>query len=398
MPTPAPHRLLLAVLSLTLATLACARSDVAIDPAGQTIATLQVIPASPTTPPLVLASATSELAEATDTGAATATTVPSPTRPATATPQFVFNIVPITNGAFDADLSGWSGTPNWTVWRDGYARVNAGQAGGGALLLQITEVPQAREVKLHFIVRSEDTHAGECVVESRQASAHPFPADQEWHAIEIDFTLEAGTETAVSLKAKNNGLCDWLNFDDVYWLVASDTVAVPSDTPAGLAPAGATATAEATEQAATATLAAIPPGASFTQDFTVSAEGDTPVGAPSDLRDGQTNTWASLRNGQGAWVFNLGSARSVAGLRLVAQRDGNQDTTVLSIDVSTDGATWTVVYSASGDCAGTPNCQVIAQQTPVDFAFGPISAQYVRVRGGPTRFALAEVEIAVIGN
>ena len=87
-----------------------------------------------------------------------------------------------------------------------------------------------------------------------------------------------------------------------------------------------------------------------------------------------------------------------AGLRLTAHRDGNEDTTLRGIDVSTDGAAWTEVYAARGDCAGTTACDVIAQAVPIEFAFGPVDAQYVRVRSGPTRFALAEVELAVIGN
>jgi hypothetical protein len=405
MPPHALRRLLFAWLALAGAVLACARAEVPID-TDQRIATAVNRPATATAPAVALASATNLLAEATQPAdAATATRVPSTTpelveNTPTATSEFDFAIIPIANGTFDNDLSSWNVTPNWTAWADGYARANAGQAGPGAVLVQFTNVPRGREVKLHFSARSEDALAGECEIESRRDTVHSIPADGEWHAVEVDYTLDAGTQTAVSLQALNNDHCDWLNFDEVYWLVAGGVASNPATATAeGPTPEGTAPEADASStEAATAipTLAAIPDEAEFTQDFTVSPSGDTAIGVPADLTDDQTLTWASLRSGTGAWVFDLGRAASVAGLRLIAHRDGNQDTTILGIDVSTDGQDWTEVYAASGECDGTADCEVIEQGTPVDLPFGPVEAEYVRVRSGPTRFALAEVEVAVV--
>jgi hypothetical protein len=158
----------------------------------------------------------------------------------------------------------------------------------------------------------------------------------------------------------------------------------PSDTP------------EPLPTATPAPLAEIPAGAEFTQQFTVSAEGETPLGVPGDLRDGRDITWASLRSGRGAWVFDLGRLQTVAGVRFIAHPDGGDDTTLLGIDLSDDGSAWTTVHAASGTCGEVSGCDVIAQREPVEIAFGPASARYVRLRGGPTRFAIAEIQIAVL--
>jgi hypothetical protein len=394
--TPATRRLLLAGLSLAAAALACARAEVPIVPGGLSIATPQVLPPTATEPPLELATATSELAEGTRGASTSTATEPPPT----ATAPVTFASVPLQNGTFDTDLSGWNLTPNWTLWQDGYARLNAAQAGPGAVLVQITNVPQASEVRLAFSARSEDARGGECIIRSHLDTLLTLPADGEWHPLEVDFTLAAGTQTAVNLQARNNSHCEWVNIDDVHWLVPAEpgSVADATATPGEASEATATVEPSATPPPATATLSAIPANAIFTQDFTVSAVGDSPVGAPADLRDGQTITWASLRNGTGAWVFNLGSVSTVAGLRVVAHRDGDQDTTIVGIDVSADGAAWTEVYRPGGTCGGTANCQVIDQGTPVELPVTASQAQYVRVRSGPTRFALAEVEVAVVGN
>ncbi len=151
----------------------------------------------------------------------------------------------------------------------------------------------------------------------------------------------------------------------------------------------------------TPTLSAIPADAVFTQDLTVSAEADAPLGRPADIVDGQTLTWATLRNGQGRWVFDLGTPQRVSGVRVIAQRDGNQDTTLRGVDVSTDGQNWTRVVAVTETCAapdGTPvtGCVPVAQAVPVDIPFGPLIARYVRLAGGPTRFALAEAYVAVM--
>ncbi len=398
MTTHAPRRLLFSALALASAILACARAEVPIDATGQSIATALVIPATSTAtaPAVAIATATNPLAEATVPGSAP-TSAPSPSQPPSPTPEQVFDSLPLLNGTFDTDLSNWSVTPNWVVWQDGYARVNAGQAEQGAVLVQFATVPRGLEVKLHFSVRSETALDGECVIEAHRDTLHRIPADGAWHEQEVDYTLEAGTQTAISLQARNNNHCDWLHFDDLYWLVAAGSIA-SGPTPEGSTPDAPTP--ETTEAAPTAlpTLGAIPAEASFTQDFTVSASGDSPFGAAADLTDGQALTWASLRSGSGAWVFDLGASRSVAGLRLLPQRDGDQDATLLGVDVSADGTNWTAVYTASGDCAGTAGCQSLAPGLTVDLPFAPTDAQYVRVRSGPTRFALAEVQIAVIGN
>jgi hypothetical protein len=262
---------------------------------------------------------------------------------------------------------------------------------------------QGEDVRLHFNARSETVRSGECQFESNEDKRHAFAADGEWHEVEVDFTPSAGTQIAISLQARSNNNCDWLNLDDVYWRVAGgdNVVSAATATPEGATPIAEVPTPEpsATVDVGPTAPAGIPAGAIFTRDLSVTASGDSAVGVPSDLVDGQTVTWASLRNGTGAWVFNLGGVRSVAGLRLTAHRDGDQDTTVRGIDVSTDGLTWTEVYRPGESCGGTANCQVIAQGTPVELAFvGPIAGQYVRVRSGPTRFALAEVEVAVTGN
>ena len=389
----ASRRLVLAVLGLTGAILACARAEVPIQPGGLSVATQLVLPPTATQPPLALASPTSELAEGTR-DPATATVTPSAT--ATAAPEFV--AVPILNGTFDTDLGGWNVTPNWTVWQDGYARLNAAQAGPGALLVQITGVPQGRVVKLHFAARSEDARGGECVIESHQDTLHTIPADGQWQELEVDFSLSAGTQTAVSLQARNNNNCEWLHLDDVYWLVDAESAPAIAAT---ATPEAVASTEGPTAPPPSPTAAGpvdIPANAIFTQDLTVTAVGDTPIGAPADMLDGQTLTWASIRNGTGAWVFNLGGVSRVVGLRLTAQRDGGQDTTIRGIDVSTDGVTWTEVYPATGTCGTTSNCEVLDQGTPVELGFGATTAQYIRVRSGPTRFALSEVEVAVTGN
>ena len=162
---------------------------------------------------------------------------------------------------------------------------------------------------------------------------------------------------------------------------AASPTASPSETPSPTAPPR---------------IGEIPSGAQFSQQFIVSADGDFPVGVPADLRDGRDITWASLRNGSGAWIFDLNESENVAGVRFIAHRDGDQDTTLLGIDVSSDGASWTPVYAADGACGDVAGCEVVAQRTQVDYAVGPVKARFVRLRGGPTRFAIAEMQIALL--
>src|SRR3990172_264911 len=161
----------------------------------------------------------------------------------------------------------------------------------------------------------------------------------------------------------------------------TSVVALPTDTPLPPPPSGGGPQP-------------IPPNATFTQQFTVSNEGGSVVGRPVDMTDGRTITWASLRDGNAAWIFDLGSQQPVTRLRVWAQPDGGDPTTLLSIQVSNDRTNWTTVYTGSGDC-GVPNCDTLAQKEFVDLGFNPTTAQYVRMNGGPTRFAFAEAQIAV---
>lgn len=174
----------------------------------------------------------------------------------------------------------------------------------------------------------------------------------------------------------------------------------PGDTATPIPPSGDTPTPTETAaptETAPSGLAAIPDNATFTQVFTVSSEGGTLVGRAQDLADGQTITWASLRDGGGDefWIFDLGSEQNVAGLLVYSHRDGNEDTTLQTIEVSTDGATWTPTYVATGDC-GALACDILTQDEYVDLPFGPARARYIRLRGGDTRFALAEVQVATV--
>jgi hypothetical protein len=177
------------------------------------------------------------------------------------------------------------------------------------------------------------------------------------------------------------------------------TTGATSGTPSGTTtPEGPTAEPSATLDPGlpTPTLAAIPLEATFTRTFTATAEGDFPYGLPRALNDAQVSTWVSLRNGQGVWTFDLISAPVVGGVRLYAHRDRDQDTTLLGIDVSLDGATWATVYAPTTNCETTPNCAVIPQDTYFDLPFGPLPARYVRLRSGPTAMALAEVQFALM--
>lgn len=141
-------------------------------------------------------------------------------------------------------------------------------------------------------------------------------------------------------------------------------------------------------------LQPIPANAQFVQSFEISSQGGQVVGLPNDMKDGRPETWASLRGGSAAWVFNLGNSRTVLGLRVNAQPDFREPTTLTKIEVSADGTTWRTVLTGSGEC-GVPSCDTLPQKVFTDLGFGAWPAQYVRVTGGPTRFAFGEVQIAV---
>jgi hypothetical protein len=176
---------------------------------------------------------------------------------------------------------------------------------------------------------------------------------------------------------------------------AEGDVATATETPTTEGPTAAPS-ATLDPSVPTPVLAAIPPEATFTRVFTTTADGDFPFGLPRALGDGQVSTWASLRNGRGVWIFDLGGAPRIAGMRLYALRDRDQDTTLLGIDISDNGQTWTPLYAPTTQCGDVAGCQVIPQAANFDLPFGPINTRYVRLRSGPTAFALAEVQFAVL--
>jgi hypothetical protein len=373
---PAARRLLCAGLILALASLACATTDVPIDPN----ATAPGAANAATLPPA--ASDTPAAAEAEPSESASSPTPPNTHTPAPSATSGGLVQVAIPGGTFDAGLGDWLVSDTAYVnWRDGYARLNASEAPGGAALARDLEVPAASRVTLHFIFRSENVADGDCAIEPRPGDVRFFSADNQWRDAEVDFTAEAGTVFQVGVSTHIGGACDWIQFDEFYWLV-----------PAGEAPP----TPQATLRAPTPTLEAIPPAYVFTQTFTVSAEGDFPAGLPNTLNDGQPSTWASLRGGTGYWQFDLGQPRTVAGFRLLAIRDGDEDTTLLGVDISFDGHSWITVYTPASQCGETPNCLILEQGEPVDLPLGPLDTRHIRLQGGPTNFALAEVEIAIL--
>lgn len=187
----------------------------------------------------------------------------------------------------------------------------------------------------------------------------------------------------------------------------TETPAVESSpTPEVVAPPEASPTPEAeatpTEEPTATTPptsgGGIPPEASFTQDFTIDFEGGILFGLAQDMIDGNETTWASLRAGNTYWIFDLGAAQNVVGLRLYPRRDGQEDVTLVLIEVSADGATWTPVYTGQGSCGDTPACDILPVDTTHDIGFGAVSAQYVRMQAGPApaRFSFGEVQIAVV--
>ncbi len=162
----------------------------------------------------------------------------------------------------------------------------------------------------------------------------------------------------------------------------ADTQSGPTATPTPLPPIGTNP-------------AGIPENAKFTQQFNVSNQGGSVFGRLQDIRDGRTETWASLRGGDALWIFDLGSPQNVIGLRVWAQPDAGQQTSLRSIEVSADGANWTPVYAGDGTCGDVTQCDFLVQKQFVDFGFGPVTVQFVRMHGGPTYFAFAEVKIAL---
>jgi hypothetical protein len=139
-----------------------------------------------------------------------------------------------------------------------------------------------------------------------------------------------------------------------------------------------------------------PADATVIQNFKITFQAGILAGRAEDMLDGQTSTWASLRAGSAFWIFDLGSAQHVVGVRLVPHADGNERVTLVLIEVSADGTEWTPVYTGQGEC-GVPNCDTLPLDTTVDLGFASTSAQFVRLQAGPApaRFAFAEVGVAV---
>ena len=160
----------------------------------------------------------------------------------------------------------------------------------------------------------------------------------------------------------------------------------------------ATPTEEPTATTPPTSGGGIPPEATFTQNFGVDFEGSILIGIATDMIDGNPVTWASLRAPNAYWKFDLGAVQNVAGVRLYPRSDGNFEVALLMIEVSTDGASWTPVYTGQGSCGDTPACDILAVDTTHDIGFGPVSAQHVRMQGGPApaRFAFGEVQIAIM--
>ena len=171
--------------------------------------------------------------------------------------------------------------------------------------------------------------------------------------------------------------------------IPTDTLPPPTD-----AQPGPTATPTPLQPIGT-NPAGIPENAKFTQQFNVSNQGGSVFGRLQDIRDGRTETWASLRGGDALWIFDLGSPQNIIGLRVWAQPDAGQQTSLRSIEVSADGANWTPVYAGDGTCGDVTQCDLLVQKQFVDFGFGPVNLQFVRMHGGPTHFAFAEVKIAL---
>ncbi|MGQ0601328.1 MAG: discoidin domain-containing protein [Anaerolineales bacterium] len=143
----------------------------------------------------------------------------------------------------------------------------------------------------------------------------------------------------------------------------------------------------------------IPANATFTQVLAIDYSGGTLFGETLNLIDKRTETWASIRESDGVFVLDLGAPQNVAGVRVYPKKDGNDPArsvvTLLRLEVSADGNTWTTVLNGTGNC-GVPRCDTLTPGQYVDLGFATTRAQYVRLVGGPTRLAFAEVQVAVL--
>lgn len=107
--------------------------------------------------------------------------------------------------------------------------------------------------------------------------------------------------------------------------------------------------------------------------FTISVQGVTASGndgdVPANTIDNNLSTfWASYGNGQ--WIqYDLGAAHTVRAIG-IAFYDGTTQTQSFDIESSSDGATWTTLWS--GSSSGTTN-------SIQDFLVPPTQAQYIRI-------------------
>jgi len=181
---------------------------------------------------------------------------------------------------------------------------------------------------------------------------------------------------------------------------AATAVPINTDTPQPLPATDTPAPPTATEPppvsgAVTVGIQPIVTGVNFVQTTGITNEGGQLVGRPQDMADKRNETWASLRGGGAAWILDLGAVQNVAGLKLYAQRDGQDPTTLTKVEVSGNGISWIEVWRGAGEC-GVAQCETLEQKTFTELGFGPARAQFIRLTGGPTRFAFGEIQIAVL--
>ncbi|MBI2975395.1 MAG: discoidin domain-containing protein [Chloroflexi bacterium] len=163
----------------------------------------------------------------------------------------------------------------------------------------------------------------------------------------------------------------------------------PTASPAATVPRALTATSQPTSVVASPTA-----GAQFTQAFTVAVVSppDTLFGSTDAVRDGNTDTWAAIRAGDGAWVFDLGGEQSLTAVKFWPLTDSGDGFLLRSVSVSGDGQTWVDVWAGSGTCF-YPNCDGFAEKQWATLAFAPAAARYLRLLAGPRFSALGEVAI-----
>ncbi|RME75666.1 MAG: discoidin domain-containing protein, partial [Chloroflexi bacterium] len=111
------------------------------------------------------------------------------------------------------------------------------------------------------------------------------------------------------------------------------------------------------------------PGARLAVNVVTASSDDGNV--PANTLDGDLNTrWSA--QGDGQWIqFDLGKVKTVSHLRIAFYK-GDQRTTGFDIELSTDGESWTQVYSGQSSGSTTE---------PELFDFDDTPARYVRIIG-----------------